>query len=264
MAHDRRTITGGQWRDPRVWLTLALRATGRNPAEIQRTFLPRTGSRKAQAIADLAAYEEARGMLADLVTQGRQDLEPRLAALCMDKAFIHQSLNDQPGAVVEYDRTIAIYDRLTKCEGQSELAHELAKACIGKGTALRAQKDLHNAVRLYERARTIQEGLVEREGQSEFASDLATACMNEAVYRPGLIGHFAERNPRIRKKPDPVPVTMVALALGMKFLSDAAASRLGLRLDPELSRTERAHPRRRRTRTIPRLGSSPQLRGQLD
>src|SRR5438045_208950 len=64
--------------------------------------------------------------------------------------------------------------------------------------------------------------------------------------------------------PDPVPVTMSAMAPGMKILSTVAASRLGLRRDPELSRPELIRPRLRRTRAIPRLGPPAQLRGQFD
>ena len=182
-AHDRRTTTasGLRWRDPQAWLTLAMEAAGRNPVEIQRMLSSRTGSRKAQAISDLAVYDEARGMLANLVTQGRQDLEPGLAVLCVHKGFIHESLDDLPGALVEYDRAIAILDRLVEFEGRSELAPALAGACMNKGNALRTLKDLHAAVRLHQRARTIHERLVEREGRSELAPDLAKTCMNEAI-----------------------------------------------------------------------------------
>jgi serine/threonine protein kinase len=185
-VHARRSATGVQWRDPRDWLTIATRAAGRNPAEIQRTLLPRTGSRKAQAISDLAAYDEARGMLDNLVTQGRKDLEPKLAVLCFEKSLVHETLNDLPGALVEYDRAIVILDRLVESEGRRELAPDLATACMNKAIALAALKDLHGAVRLYERARTIQERLVEREGHSELATGLAATCLNEANARREL------------------------------------------------------------------------------
>src|SRR5262245_47161426 len=59
-----------------------------------------------------------------------------------------------------------------------------------------------------------------------------------ALYRPGLIGHLDEHNPWVEELPDPVPVTRSAMTPEEKLLSAAAASRLGLRLDPELSRSE--------------------------
>src|SRR5262249_36758969 len=58
VIHDRRTTTGTQWPDPRDWLREAFEADGRDPAGIAPLLPGRAGSRKAQAIADLAAFEE--------------------------------------------------------------------------------------------------------------------------------------------------------------------------------------------------------------
>ena len=67
VTHDRRTTTGVQWDDPSEWLIKAFEADGRHPAQVE-AFLPsRAGSRKAQAITDLAAYEEARCIFERLV-----------------------------------------------------------------------------------------------------------------------------------------------------------------------------------------------------
>ena len=61
---------GGQWVDPREWLVAALKADGRDPAEAEALLPPREGSRRAQAVADLAAYEEALRIYERLVARG--------------------------------------------------------------------------------------------------------------------------------------------------------------------------------------------------
>src|SRR5208282_364257 len=77
-AQDRRTASGTSWDDPRTYLEEVLREAGRTPNDVEG-FLPPAGkSRKAQAIADLTVYEEARRLFQELIARGRMDLETRL------------------------------------------------------------------------------------------------------------------------------------------------------------------------------------------
>lgn len=147
IAHDRRTTTRVQWTDPREWLVRALEAAGRDVAEAEVLLSPREGSRKAQAIADLAAYEEARRIFEGLVAQGRKELEPQLATLCIEKAFVHASAEDLPGAVAFYDRAIEIRERLVNVEGRRELQGNLAWVKTGRAAALLALGDVNRARR---------------------------------------------------------------------------------------------------------------------
>jgi tetratricopeptide (TPR) repeat protein len=187
VLHDRRTTTGVEWDDPRKWLVKALQAEGGDPAEADAFLAPRWGTRQAQAVADLAAYDEARRRYERLVAGGRKDLETELAVLCVKKAFVHKYAEDIPGALALYDRAITIRERLVEQEGRRELANELAAAYTNKAVAVRALGDNRAAVELYDRAIAVYERLVEREGRRELANDLARTYTNKAnaVYSLG-------------------------------------------------------------------------------
>ena len=77
--HDRRTIFGVHWRHPRDWLATALNAEKKDTSEAE-TFLPRALSRRAQPVADLVGYEEARRILERLTTNRCKDQADALAA----------------------------------------------------------------------------------------------------------------------------------------------------------------------------------------
>ncbi len=181
VAHDRRTTSGAQWTDPREWLVRALAADGRDASEAAALLPTRQGSRKAQAIADLAAYNQARLIFERLVAGGRKDLDEQLATLCVEKALIHEHTDDVPGALALYDRAIEIRERLVEREGRRELANDLAMACMNKAIAVSDLGDLRAAVALYDRAIEIYERLVEREGRRELRGNLALVV----AYRAG-------------------------------------------------------------------------------
>ncbi len=179
-AHDRRTVGGVEWGDARAWLIEAFKAEGTDPAQVDKLLPARQGSRTAQALADLAAYEEARLIFERLVADGRKDLEFHLAGLCFHKAFIHESTDDRPGAVESYDRAIAIFERLVEQEGRRDLAGVLAEASMNKANVVGDLGDKRAAVELYDRTIALLKRLVEQEGRRELADTLATAYMNKA------------------------------------------------------------------------------------
>ncbi len=181
-THDRR-ILGMNWVDPMDWLTLAWKATGRDLAQMGRSRPSRSGSRKAQAIAVLIVYEEARAILTRLVAHGGHTYESKLAALCIHQGFIHLSLDDLPGAVAAFDRAISMYERLLEREEHHEHAVGLAWACMDKASALRSLGDPQAAIEWSDRAIATFERLVEVEGRRELAGDLAKAYMNKANYQ---------------------------------------------------------------------------------
>ena len=180
-AHDRQVAGGVNWDDPRVWLRKALEADGRDPAEANRLIQRTAGSRQAQAIDDLIAYEEALTIYSCLVAAGRNDLEPDLATVCSHKAFVHGSAGDASGKVAMYDRAIEILERLVDQEGRRELANELALTCMNKANAVADLGDNQAAVDLYDRAIEIRERLVTQEGRPELANDLAATYQNKAL-----------------------------------------------------------------------------------
>jgi tetratricopeptide (TPR) repeat protein len=181
MSHDRRSQWGARWDDPREWLIKALQAEGRDPAEADSLLPPRTGPRQAQVIADLAAYEAARQIYENLSAGGREDVESDLAMLCAEKALVHLSVDDMPGALTLYDRAIALYRRLVDQEGRRDLAEYLAWAYANRALALRQLGDLPGAAALCDRAIALYRRLVDQEGRRDLANSLAGACINKAV-----------------------------------------------------------------------------------
>ncbi len=182
VIHDRRTAIGARWDDPHEWLARATRADGRDPTELEAKSHSRGGSRKAQAIADLAIYDEARRIFERLMRTGQKSLETELAALCVNAALVHWHADDMPGALALYDQAIAIRERLVHKEGRAELADALARTYVCKGNAVRALGDKRAAVALYDQAITILERLVHKEGHNnELANDLSLFYMNKAV-----------------------------------------------------------------------------------
>ncbi len=190
ITHNRRTTEGGHWTDPREWLIEAFKTDGRNLAQVEAFLPPRAGSRKAQAIADLAAYEEASRIFERLVAEGRKDLEPVLANLCIEKAVVHWDTDDIPGAVALYDRASVIYERLVEREGLRELAENLASTHMDKALAVSEVRDNRAAVAMYDRAIAIYERLVE-EGRQVSTGNLALAYMNKANSLDELGNHGA-------------------------------------------------------------------------
>ncbi len=76
-----------------------IRGRRRDPAGIEKLLPAKGGSRKAQAIADLAAYKEARHIYQRLVDTGRKELDSDLATLLAMKAVVHEAAGDIPGAI---------------------------------------------------------------------------------------------------------------------------------------------------------------------
>jgi tetratricopeptide (TPR) repeat protein len=179
--HDRRTTTGVQWDDPRRWLEKAFREAGRGAAEVPLVSAAR--SRKAQAIADLTAYEQALQIFEALATPGRPDLAREVAGLCAHKALIHQTVGDTPGALRLQDRAIELVEGLVS-RGRTELTPLLAAASHDKGVAVADSGDGRGALALYERAISLCEQALA--SSAEVAPLLATALSSKANALCGL------------------------------------------------------------------------------
>ena len=179
-SHDRRNRAGAQWSDAR---SLLISLVGDNRA--QELLLPREGlGRRAQAVADLAAYEEAQRAVehrlaqvnyahAELeVVEGRelalsntaQSGWELLARVLMEKALIHEQVDDTPGELRQYERAVAIYEQLVKA--RPTLASELALASMNKGTALLGQGKIAEATASYDRATAMHHALRLRPARS--------------------------------------------------------------------------------------------------
>src|SRR5207248_1395601 len=145
---DRLACWSGRWESPRKWLTLAYQAAGRDPTEVEAVLPPPASSRKAQAVADLAVYEEARLLVEQLLAAGQADLAPRLAALLVQKALVHVSVSDWTQALDLFDRAIESWQRLVYQDRRHELTPGLLRTLLRKADALRSMGDHAGAVSL--------------------------------------------------------------------------------------------------------------------
>jgi serine/threonine protein kinase len=178
---ERRHKTGIEWRDPREWLRFALEADGRDPDEAD-SLLPAAGrSRESQAVADLAAFEEARRILEGAIARGRIDLRVGLAELLTDKALVHGLVNDHPGETASYEKAISIYEALVGLEGIDGLRGQFASTCVNAANARDALGQVKEAIPLYERAIALYEQLVHGKCRLELLQPLAASYANKAV-----------------------------------------------------------------------------------
>jgi len=173
-----------EWTDPKEWLIKALKAAGRDPVEgltlIQSNN--KSSSRKAQAIADLAIYEEVMHIFEELISMGRKDQKLQLADFYTDKAVIHNFTDDLPGAIALYNRVINIQKQLVSQEGPWEISSQnLAIIYMNKACAVSSLGDNRTAVAIYDKAIGIWERLVNKEGRKELANHLALVYMNKAI-----------------------------------------------------------------------------------
>lgn len=154
-AEDRRTAYGVEWSPAVVVLAKALEADGRDLSEAAR-YLELTGTtRKGQGAGELAGYDEAKRVYEALIVKGRNELREELAGLCLEKALLHLHLEDINGAVAQYDRAIAIRERLVEEEGRSELGNDLALVYVnrailwrGRGESVKARQDAERAIEI--------------------------------------------------------------------------------------------------------------------
>jgi tetratricopeptide (TPR) repeat protein len=181
---DRQASGPGRWESPRKWLTRAFQAAGRDVTEAEAILPPPAASRRAQAVADLSAYEEARGMLERLVGDGQEDLRPQLTALCVQKALVHSSVGDWPGARELFDRALQAWGELVgprKGWGRRELTPWLVRTCLLKAQALRGLGEHDEAVALCDRVMALWGGLDNRRRRREMRADLAAAQLEKGL-----------------------------------------------------------------------------------
>jgi tetratricopeptide (TPR) repeat protein len=178
---DRPAAGLGRWESPRKWLTLAFQAAGRDPTEAEAALPPPAASRRAQAVADLSAYEEARLRLERLVAAGRDDLRPQLAALGAQKALVHAWVGDWPGARDLFDRSLSAWEELVQGWGRRELTPWLVRTCLLKAQALRGLGEHEEALALCDRVLRLHDRLDNRRRRREMRGDLAAAYLEKGL-----------------------------------------------------------------------------------
>ncbi|RLB09420.1 MAG: hypothetical protein DRG39_07575, partial [Deltaproteobacteria bacterium] len=176
VEHDRRGIHGTKWRDPKYFLEKVM-----DEGEIERLLSARGGSRKAQAVGDMAAYEEALRLYEEAAKEGVREIEDEIHLLYLNKGLIHEYLGDSPGSLRLFDRAIGIRERLVYKEGRWELADDLAVSYNNKAFALDSLGRPKEAADIRDKAIGIYERLVYKEGRWELADDLARSYNNKGL-----------------------------------------------------------------------------------
>jgi tetratricopeptide (TPR) repeat protein len=89
-------------------------------------------------------------------------------------------------AVTEYDKAIAIYEKLVHEKGQFDLVSDLAGAYTNKGITLRLLGRLNDAIAEYDKAIAIREVLVHEKGRIDLVNYLAGGYLNKGGALDGL------------------------------------------------------------------------------
>jgi tetratricopeptide (TPR) repeat protein len=171
----------GRWEPARKWLAVAYRAAGRDPTEVEAVLPPPAAGRRAQAVADLAVYAEAQQLLERLLAAGRDDVEPHLAALLVQRALVHVSVADWAQAVGLLDRAIELWQRLIRLGRRPELTPALMRALLYQADALRGRGDFAAAAALCDRVVRTWQRLDNRRARRDLRDDLAAAYLEKGL-----------------------------------------------------------------------------------
>ena len=139
-------------RDAEHWLRAALSAAGRDPNEAVSRLRKPTRLQAARIVQELAAFDEARGMLERLVDEGQREQRDRLAKLCIDEGYVLRLAGDHNGALRLFDRSIAILERLLEASEELDYMSTLMLATVEKGRTLAFSGRLSEAAEVFDRA----------------------------------------------------------------------------------------------------------------
>jgi len=222
-----RQSEGAAWLDPLPYLQQALSSIGRDPREAERFAADRKTSPSAQAVADLACYEEVLRIYGEysLASPGL----PELGKLYGNKAILQQYLNDLSGALLSFDRAIQIWEKLVLEQGQWEYANSLAVTYHNKAFHLHRLHKYDEALQNYERALEILERTVLKEERLDGLLTLIAAYNNKAlalseIERHNEALHFYDRAILLledlsRKTAHPQAINRLAVTLSNKAKS---------------------------------------------
>jgi serine/threonine protein kinase len=128
LCYERKTRSGQSWKDPVVWLELALGECVPNHA--LSPLFPVGGSRPSQIISDLAAYDEVSTIFEKHTPPSTKEWKIQLACFFDEKASLHESANDLAGMMHCLNKAIAVRDELVRDAERSDLVLSLALSCL--------------------------------------------------------------------------------------------------------------------------------------
>ena len=174
-AAYRSSILGSDWPDPRIWLTYACQVCGRDPGAVEHLLGPGASSRASQAVAELAAYDEARSMLEDRVAgHGEDAVAISLARLCHHQALIHASAGDGDGALERLGQAAGLLASLVGLPHAAMV--DLANVQLARAQVLEMGGDRAAASELVSEGVDLLEALSGGDSQPLLQRELALAC----------------------------------------------------------------------------------------
>jgi serine/threonine protein kinase len=176
--YQRLLASGTRWDDPRGWLDLAYRAAGLDPEQAVRFWPSDAYTPRSMAVADLAAFLEARRVLEPVAAQGSADLKLRLACLHVMIAMVRRSMGDLSAAAEDYRQAVALSEGDDRSPARVNLVHVL----IGLSIVLRDSGDSGEAIAVADRAVQVARQASDQAGSSAL---LGVALQAKAGVLPG-------------------------------------------------------------------------------
>lgn len=129
----------------------------------------------------IALSESAEKIFIYVFNQENENAENNIAVAYTNKGIALNSLGRFDEAIVEYDKSIKIRERLVKAENRQALANDLAMIYINKGVTLMNLSRLDEAIVEYDKSIEIYERLVKAENHQALANKLAKTYGNKAI-----------------------------------------------------------------------------------
>jgi serine/threonine protein kinase/tetratricopeptide (TPR) repeat protein len=184
-----RRVMGAVWQDPREWLAHVARAEGLPGDEIAARGAPGEGSRRAQAIDDLALYDEAARRLERLIEDGNDEHAVALSRLYEAKGLVHIVAEDFSGEVTCGEKQVTLLERLVQQRGRGDLAGALANAYMGWGNSIYEFGERHDAIAIYDKAIALAERHLRGEARTDLISARIRAYLAKADVYNDLEDH---------------------------------------------------------------------------
>jgi tetratricopeptide (TPR) repeat protein len=171
----------GRYEPPGKWLGLAYKAAGLDPTEAEERLPAPAATRKAQIVADLATYDEARLLLERSASATPFELQPRLVGLLVQQAQAHAAACDWSGARGALDQASALWQDLVQTQQRRELLPGLIRTLLHEAQLGRRQGEFTFAVQKCTQVIRLYERQNNRRARRDLRGDLATAYLEKAL-----------------------------------------------------------------------------------
>lgn len=177
---------GAEWADPRVFLSLLVAEKELHDDDDVWMARGEQGSPLEQAVADLAALEQACALLDDAVLIGKRHLAPYLAFAHASRAVICRALGDLEASARQLERAIDVLGAAVDSgtfDTQADLQLEYAWLLHGRSLLARYMGSLGEALSWSQRALTAGDALEPSESRADLLVSIALGDANTELVR---------------------------------------------------------------------------------